>query len=38
VAADAIEAAEISASEDDDQYFVLQAEGKFEETELRHLE
>jgi hypothetical protein len=33
-----MEAAEISASEDGDQYFVLQAEGKFEETGLTYLE
>jgi hypothetical protein len=37
-AADATEAPEISASEDDDQYFVLQAEGQFEETDLTDLE
>jgi hypothetical protein len=34
----AMEAAEIAASEDDVQYFILQAEGKFEETELTDLE
>jgi hypothetical protein len=38
VAAGAMEAAEISASEDDVPYFILQAEGKFEETDLRDLE
>jgi hypothetical protein len=37
-AVDAMEAAEISASEDDVQYFILQAEGKFEETDLTDLE
>jgi hypothetical protein len=37
-AADAMEAPEISASEDDDQYFVFHAEDKFEETDLTDLE
>jgi hypothetical protein len=37
-AADAREAAEISASQDDDQYFILHAEDKFKETDLTDLE
>jgi hypothetical protein len=37
-AADAMEAPEISASEDDDHYFVLHAEDKFEETDRTDLE
>jgi hypothetical protein len=37
-AADAMEATETSASEDGDQYFVLQTEGKCEETDLIDLE
>jgi hypothetical protein len=37
-AADAMEAAKISASADDDQSFVLEAEGTFEEMDLTDLE